>query len=208
MGRPISDITSKIMYENLYKDAKDVLDKLNTKEVEIQMIDGQWYNMRILPYRTVENVIDGAVITFVDITKKKQAEEETIRASGFAKTVLNSIHDAISIVDVKDYEIIDCNEALLKELGMKRENVIGKTCHEIFHNLTERDQCITQDYLCPIEDTLKMGKYSVAEHVHCRKDGKKIHVEVSASPIKNEKGEVVQVVYVARDITERRQKEE
>jgi len=69
LDRPISDITSKIRYDHLEKDAKKVLDNLIIKEAQVQDIDGNWFAMRISPYRTTENVIDGVVITFVDINK-------------------------------------------------------------------------------------------------------------------------------------------
>ena len=96
--------------------------------------------------------------------------------------------------------------AFLKDLGLKRQEVIGKTCHEVFHKLD--DKCITEDYICPLEDTLRTGKHSVTEHIHYRGDGEKIYLEISASPIKNEKGEAIQVVHVARDITKHKQMEE
>ncbi len=75
LDRPISDITAKIRYDNLEKDAKKVLDTLVIQEAEVKGHTGSWFSMRIAPYRTIENVIDGVVITFVDITRIKQTEE-------------------------------------------------------------------------------------------------------------------------------------
>ena len=75
LDRPISDITAKIRYDNLEKDAKNVLDTLSIQEAEVICQAGNWYSMRIAPYRTLENVIDGVVITFVDITRIKQTED-------------------------------------------------------------------------------------------------------------------------------------
>ena len=75
LDRPISDITAKIRYENLEKDAKNVLETLSIQESEVICVAGNWYSMRIAPYRTLENVIDGVVITFVDITRIKQTED-------------------------------------------------------------------------------------------------------------------------------------
>ena len=69
IGRPISDITSKIPLANISRDARTVLKDLQKKESEIRTENGNWYSMRILPYRTVENTIDGVVITFMDITQ-------------------------------------------------------------------------------------------------------------------------------------------
>ena len=76
VGRPIHHIASKFMYEHLVEDAKEVLRTLAVKEVVLQVKEGRWYAMRILPYRTIDNVIDGVVITFVDIHKQKLRETE------------------------------------------------------------------------------------------------------------------------------------
>jgi two-component system CheB/CheR fusion protein len=73
LGRPVSHIASNIRdYNHLSEDVKAVLDTLTSKEIEVQTTDDKWYSMRILPYRTLNNVIEGAVITFVDITGMKQ----------------------------------------------------------------------------------------------------------------------------------------
>jgi two-component system CheB/CheR fusion protein len=66
VGRPISDITSRIAYPPLYADAAEVLQSLVRTERMVQSEDGRLYSMRILPYRTIENMIDGVVITFVE----------------------------------------------------------------------------------------------------------------------------------------------
>jgi two-component system CheB/CheR fusion protein len=74
LGRPVGHLVSNLKnYDTLVADAQTVLDTLVHKEVEVQTAAGAWYAMRIQPYRTIDNVIEGAVITFVDITKAKQA---------------------------------------------------------------------------------------------------------------------------------------
>jgi len=76
IGRPLSDIALNIPgSERLQADVKGVLDTLVQREAEVQTRDGQWYLLRILPYRTTENVIEGAVITFVEITELKRLHE-------------------------------------------------------------------------------------------------------------------------------------
>jgi len=74
IGRPLSDLTTTLHYPELHADAKDTLRTLAFSEKEISTSDAHWFKVRIMPYRTVANVIQGAVITFVDITAAKQLE--------------------------------------------------------------------------------------------------------------------------------------
>ncbi|WP_094228708.1 chemotaxis protein CheB [Methanolobus psychrotolerans] len=82
VGRPVGHVVSNLVgYSNLVADTQAVLDTLIPKEMEVQTLSGTWYTMRIQPYRTLDNVIEGAVITFIDITKAKEVQEE-LRLNG------------------------------------------------------------------------------------------------------------------------------
>jgi two-component system, chemotaxis family, CheB/CheR fusion protein len=74
IGRPLSDLASTLIYPQLPVDAKDTLRTLAASEKQIGTTDGHWFNVRIMPYRTVANVIQGVVITFVDISAAKELE--------------------------------------------------------------------------------------------------------------------------------------
>ena len=77
VGRPVGHIVSNLVnYSALVADAQSVLDSLIAKEVEVQTTAGQWFTLRILPYRTLDHVIEGVVISFIDITKWKQVKNE------------------------------------------------------------------------------------------------------------------------------------
>jgi len=76
LGRPITDIASDLIYSRLEEDAREVLRTLISHEQQLTTRGGHWFLMRILPYRTLENMIDGVVITFVDITASKALESE------------------------------------------------------------------------------------------------------------------------------------
>ncbi len=67
VGRPLEDLKSKLQYSGLESDATEVLATLATKELQVETTDSGWYLMRLMPYRTASNMIDGVVITFVDI---------------------------------------------------------------------------------------------------------------------------------------------
>jgi two-component system CheB/CheR fusion protein len=74
IGRPLSELATTLNYPQLHADANDTLRTLAFSEKEISTSDAHWFKVRIMPYRTVANVIQGAVITFVDITAAKALE--------------------------------------------------------------------------------------------------------------------------------------
>lgn len=76
VGRPLSDIVSDLDYKEMQDDAKEVLRTLVFMEKQVPARDGRWFKVRIMPYRTLENVIDGVVITFVDVTAFKILEQQ------------------------------------------------------------------------------------------------------------------------------------
>ena len=82
IGRPLSDIVSSLDYPNLPQDAEAVLRTLVFSNREIATSDGRWYQVKIMPYRTLANVIDGVVITFNDISPAKRLEAELRARSG------------------------------------------------------------------------------------------------------------------------------
>ena len=84
IGRPLTDLTTSLDYPGLSADIASVLHSLEFRETAIRATDGRWFSVRIMPYRTQDNVIDGSVITFVDITVAKNLEARLREASGGA----------------------------------------------------------------------------------------------------------------------------
>jgi PAS domain S-box-containing protein len=76
VGRPITDLASDLLYPALVKDAQEVLRTLVFSERSITTHDGRWFTVRVMPYRTMDNRIDGVVITFADITAAKKVEAQ------------------------------------------------------------------------------------------------------------------------------------
>ena len=74
VGRPLSDLATQLVYPDLTADAQETLRTLAFSEKDVRTTDGRWYSVRIMPYRTQNNVIQGTVITFVDITSAKELE--------------------------------------------------------------------------------------------------------------------------------------
>ena len=86
VGRPLSDLASDLAYPDMLDNARDVLRTLMFHEQQVSTLDERWFRVRIMPYRTQSNMIDGVVITFIDITAIKQLESELRDRSTEGKT--------------------------------------------------------------------------------------------------------------------------
>ena len=98
IGRPVSDLSLKLIdYDRLIDDCRNVLNTLKPLEMDVQTKDNKWYVMSIQPYRTLSNIIEGVVITFVEITEAVRTRESLRRLA----IVLRDSHDAIIVLDLK-----------------------------------------------------------------------------------------------------------
>jgi len=80
IGRPLSELASTLLYPEMHDDVKETLRTLAFSEKQIATSDKRWFTVRIMPYRTLANVIQGVVITFVDITIAKELESRLRKA--------------------------------------------------------------------------------------------------------------------------------
>ncbi|MFB9864594.1 CheR family methyltransferase [Rufibacter immobilis] len=100
IGRSITHIASNLKYQDITKDVKEVLDRLRTKEVHLQTADEKhWYTMRIMPYRTVDNFINGAVITFTNITAYKEMEAGLEATNLYASALVEFMPKPLLVLD-------------------------------------------------------------------------------------------------------------
>ncbi len=141
--------------------------------------------------RAVADVLAG-------IVERKRAEEKIKRAAEEWRTTFDSITDLVSICD-KDFRLVRVNKAFADVAKMKPEEIIGKHCYEIVHG--------TKKHLpnCPHKKTIKTKKPATAEIFESHLG---MHIELSTSPIFDEKGEVMASIHIIRDITERKKMEE
>lgn len=127
VGRPVSDLTSRLpTYDRLTEDIEAVLENLVPSEVEVQTVAGAWYLLQIRPYRTRENVIEGAVVTFTDISEVKEARATLNEAEALRRlaVVVEDAHDAITMQDL-DGRIGAWNPAAARIFGWSQAEALG-----------------------------------------------------------------------------------
>jgi len=117
IGRPISDVTNSLDYESLLEDMLKVLDTLIPIEKQILDTNGFWYLMKILPYRTEENVIDGVVVNFVDISKQKHTEALLSVSEERRTSILDQSGEGFILIDYKSGSITDSNAEFQRMTG-------------------------------------------------------------------------------------------
>jgi two-component system CheB/CheR fusion protein len=87
IGRPFTDIATEMQYPEMLNHARQVLKTLTSVESPVSTTDGRWLNVKIIPYRTSDDRIEGLVITFIDITKPKNVELELAMANNEEKVI-------------------------------------------------------------------------------------------------------------------------
>ncbi|MBN1322901.1 MAG: PAS domain S-box protein [Methanotrichaceae archaeon] len=199
IGRPVGHIVSNLVgYDNLLADTQTVLDTLIPKKVDVQTQTGAWYTMRILPYRTQDNVIEGAVITFVDVSEAKKADEALRESEALFRNQFER-HAAIKlIIDAADGSIIDVNAAAAEFYGWTREQLKGMRIQDINALSSE---ATTQEM-----EKARVQERNYFEFRHRRADGSIRDVEVFSSKIESKGRELLHSI--VHDITERKKAEQ
>ncbi len=111
VGRPFSDIRSNLEIPDLEPMILEVIDTLNTKEQEVQTQSGYWYALRIRPYRTSENQIEGVVIVLIDIDALKRSAATLETARNYAETIVESVPTPLIVLD-DDFRVNTANRAV------------------------------------------------------------------------------------------------
>lgn len=132
IGRPVEHLSSNLNYDTLVADVKNVLAKLTPFTTSVKSHDGIWYQMQIMPYRTAQNVIEGVVITFVDITKEKTMAEELKKIKENYEHLLESTK---TVVYTQDKNLVYTSIANMYP-DIEYRNIEGKTDADFF---TEKD---------------------------------------------------------------------
>ena len=133
VGRSITHIAPNFVgYDKLAIDTQSVLNTLTVKEVEVQTSDSNWYMMRIQPYRTLDNVIEGAVISFFNISETVQARDALLKANDLLRlaVVVRDAHDAITVLNM-DGHILAWNPGAVRIYGWSEQEALQMNVRDI-----------------------------------------------------------------------------
>jgi two-component system CheB/CheR fusion protein len=197
VGRPLGHIVSNLVYEHLVEDAHHVLETLETKEIEVQTLNGHWFWMQIMPYRTVENVISGIVLTFTDITEQKKLQEELQQLN---RAVEQS--SGVIIITDTDGKIEYVNPKFSEVTGYTMSEVKGKN-----PKLLQSGRHVPEFYR-RLWATVTSGQEWHGEICDKKKNGDLFWQQASIAPVKNDNDKITHFIFIAEDITERKQIEQ
>jgi two-component system CheB/CheR fusion protein len=196
VGRPVGHILSNLVgYDRLTADVKSVLDTLLPKEMEVQTPDSNWYSMRIQPYRTVENVIEGAVISFVDITEIQQTREALRKANDLCRLaiVVRDSHDAVIVQDLHG-KVLAWNPSAERIYGWSEAEALKMNIREtIAKNLRE----------AALEKIKQLVNSNVLEPYQVKrlsKDGKTIDIMLTATALVDNAGKIYAIATTEREV--------
>jgi two-component system, chemotaxis family, CheB/CheR fusion protein len=197
VGRPVGHIVSNLIgYDRLPADTQAVLDTLISKEVEVQTRSGAWYSMRIQPYRTLGNVIEGAVITFVDISAAKIAQE----ALRLNEERLRAALQASPVMVYNQDKKLRYTWIHTPDPRFSAEKLLGKTDADL---LPAREA----ENLTAIKlRVLESGK-GTRQEVAATLDGSPCFYDLTVEPLRATGGDIIGITCSSVDITDRRLKD-
>jgi two-component system CheB/CheR fusion protein len=194
IGRSVTHFASNLVaYDRLVVDVQSVLNSLIPKEVEVQTTDGNFYLMRILPYRTSDNKIEGAVINFLNITKNKHTRDALKKANDLNRmaVVVRDAHDAIVMQDMEG-RILAWNPSAERMYGWSEAEALNRDIRELIP-----EGLRTED----IERVQQLSRKEVLEPYRTQrltKDGTVIEVWLTATALLNDKGKVYAIATTER----------
>ncbi|BAL23973.1 chemotaxis protein CheB [Azoarcus sp. KH32C] len=130
VGRPISDINLNIQIPNLRKVLENVIETVNIREIEGQAHDGRWYSIRIRPYKTVDNKIEGAVIAFIDIDELKRGLKLAQEARDYAQGIVNAFRHPMLVLD-GNLKVLSANPSYLECFNVSMKDTEGNLLYHL-----------------------------------------------------------------------------
>jgi two-component system CheB/CheR fusion protein len=208
IGRPIANLAQKFGGGGLLEDARAVLARLIPLETEVLSNSGCWYLRRTLPYRTADNHIDGVVITFVDITARRRAEQALESSQMRLQAIIDQMPVAMLMVDAANGTLLHANRPAAQLMNLPYPvPTIGsewKLAASSFQG-THPDGRPFKPQDWPLAQSLAQGIAVPAQEIEFRHpDGTNGVLSMSSTPVLDADGKIIVAVATMFDITEQR----
>jgi PAS domain S-box-containing protein len=197
-GRPLTDLTHRLGDHELHDDAIGVLENLQTVEREMESEDGRWYLARVLPYRAAEDRIDGVVMTFVDITTLKSANEALRKSEERYRLLMENVMEYAIIVLDTDGQVAKWNMGAERVFGYKEDEIVGRPGAIIFTREDQRRGAADKE----MKEAMRTGQ-AYDERWHVRKDGSRFWASGVLTALYEANGRLRGFTKILRDVTER-----
>jgi two-component system CheB/CheR fusion protein len=201
LGRSLLHITHSLAYPDLEKDAIDAFESLRVTEREVRSADGSYYLARVLPYRTRQDVIGGAVLTFIDISATRRAEAQVRAGEANLKLLVESTKDFAIIALDPDGIVTSWNQGARRMFGYTETEMVGQPIDLIFTPQDRADGAPQRERLVALEE----GRAS-DERWHMRSDGSSFFCSGILTPM-HEDDRLVGFAKIARDLTDSKRAE-
>jgi two-component system, chemotaxis family, CheB/CheR fusion protein len=194
IGRPLAHLTHKLAYGQLGADAAQVLRTLETLDREVRSDDGRTFIARLIPYNTLDGLVEGVVLTFIDISERKTGEE----TCEWLSAIVSSSSDAIISFNL-DGSIASWNGSAERLFGYTSEEVIGRSVSMLAVPARPGD---LREIISMIGRAAPIRNF---ETELLAKSGMRLHISMTVSPIAQDGNAMRGVTAIVQDITEARQ---
>jgi len=125
VGRSITDLKVNLLGDTLVNDVREVLDTLQFKERQVETADGEWFQMRVMPYRTSENRINGVAVTFNDISTIKELERSLQEAKSYAQNIVETVSEPLIVLN-SAMQVVSANRTFYETFQVTPQETEGK----------------------------------------------------------------------------------
>lgn len=181
-----------------------ILELTGSREVLLEIIRLRPDGVGVLEYnisRILRNLLNTNQQLKSAHTDLKSTETKLFAEKTFSNFLIQQSTAAIVIIDM-EFTIIETNDVYLNLVNKTKEQVIGARCHEVSHGVKVPCSSAFPSVKCPMLETIRSGENTHVIHDHPGPDGKQVYCNLTAYPIKNDKGEITQVIEFWRDITD------
>ena len=199
LGRPFSDVRHNLGASDLELFITEVIDSVRASEREVQDKDGRWFSLRVRPYMTVDNSVDGAVLVLVDINDIKRSELAIASAREYSENIIATMREPLVVLD-SELRVESVNRAFYRIFEVTPAETIGRFIYELGnHQFDIPELRALLEEILPHSHTV--DDYSVEtnfEHLGHRS------MLVNARRMHSEEGSHGRIVMAVEDVTERK----